>query len=187
MPNPSFRYLTGYDFKPNIDDINRENRMAIRYLAIAGIPVSLAVIAAQTAVRGVPALSGKSFLMLGYFALLLLADRFILPLNCRHTIPLIYLLQAPVLIVAILLGTVWDPTHQALTFLMLMMVMPALILDRPIRVIAVTLFWYALLLHRQGSRHPPGRHHARGGVPVRLGSGELRRPQGPLPGAWAAA
>ena len=146
MPNPSFRYLTGYDFKPNIDDINRENRMAIRYLAIAGIPVSLAVIAAQTAVRGVPALSGKSFLMLGYFALLLLADRLILPLNCRHTIPLIYLLQAPVLIVAILLGTVWDPTHQALTFLMLMMVMPALILDRPIRVIAVTLFWYALFL-----------------------------------------
>ena len=41
MPNPSFRYLTGYDFKPNIDDINRENRMAIRYLAIAGIPVSV--------------------------------------------------------------------------------------------------------------------------------------------------
>ena len=146
MPNPSFRYLTGYDFKPNIDDINRENRIAIRYLAIAGIPVSLAVIAAQTAVRGVPALSAKSFLMLGYFALLLLTDRLILPLNCRHTIPLIYLLQAPVLIVAILLGTVWDPTHQALTFLMLMMVMPALILDRPIRIIAVTLFWYALFL-----------------------------------------
>jgi diguanylate cyclase (GGDEF)-like protein len=146
MQTNSLNYLMGYDFKANLDDINRENRMAIRYLAIAGIPVSLAVIAAQTAVRGVPALSDKSFLMLGYFALLLLADRLIIPLRCRHTIPLIYLLQAPVLIVAILLGTVWDPTHQALTFLMLMMVMPALILDRPIRVIAVTLFWYALFL-----------------------------------------
>ena len=146
MQTNSLHFLMGYDFKANLDDINRENRMASRYLAIAGIPVSLAVITAQTAVRGVPALSDKSFLMLGYFILLLLADRFIIPMNCRHTIPLIYLLQAPVLIVAILLGTVWDPTHQALTFLMLMMVMPALILDRPIRVMAVTLFWYALFL-----------------------------------------
>lgn len=146
MQTNSTHYLPGYDFKVNLDDINRENRMAIRYLAIAGIPVGLAVIAAQTAVRGVPALSDKSFLMLGYFALLLIADRFVIPLRCRHTIPLIYLLQAPVLLVAIALGTIWDPTHQALTFLMLMMVMPALILDRPIRIIAVTLFWYGLFL-----------------------------------------
>lgn len=109
MAKPSLGYLLGGDFQAALPEIDRENRMAIRYLAIAGIPVSLAVMAAQSAVRGVQVLSWQSILMAAYFVLLLLADRLVIPLNCRHTIPLIYALQAPVLVVAILLGTVWDP------------------------------------------------------------------------------
>ena len=61
------------------EELNRQNRLAIRYFAIAGIPVAIANTAAQSIVQGVPALTPKNLILLGYFVVLFLADRFLIP------------------------------------------------------------------------------------------------------------
>ena len=128
------------------DEIVRQNRNAIHFFAAAGIPVSIASILAQLVSKGSIHLMQNGSWMLIYFVALAFASIFLIPENTRHSTLLVYLLQAPVLIVAILLGTVWDPTHQALTYLMFMIIMPVFILDLPGRVIGVMGLWNALFL-----------------------------------------
>ncbi|MBR3316827.1 MAG: EAL domain-containing protein [Atopobiaceae bacterium] len=123
------------------EELNRQNRLAIRYFAIAGIPVAIANTAAQSIVQGVPALTPKNLILLGYFVVLFLADRFLIPRQCKHATTLVYLVVAPVMIISILLGTIWDPTHQAITFPMFMSIIPVFILDHPARSIGVSLAW----------------------------------------------
>ena len=48
----------------------------------------------------------------------------------------VYLIQAPVMLVGILMGTVLDPNQPAVTFLLLIVTLPLFILDKPWRVIA---------------------------------------------------
>ena len=138
--------LFGDDLMTLRDEIARQNRMAIRYFAAAGIPVSIASIAAQAFSQGYLQLMQNGCWMLVYFLLLALASAYVIPENCRHSTLLVYVLQAPVMIIAILLGTVWDPNHQALTYLMFMVVMPVFVLDRPTRVIGVMTGWNLVFL-----------------------------------------
>lgn len=140
------KFMSGSDLRSFRTDISRQNRMAIRYFALAGIPVSIGGIAAQTIIKGVPSLTQNSVWMLIYFLALVLINRFAIPDECRWSTPLVYLLSAPVMVVSILLGTVWDPSHQALTYLMFMVVMPVFILDLPWRVLAVMAGWNAVFL-----------------------------------------
>ena len=48
----------------------------------------------------------------------------------------VYLIQAPVMLVGILMGTVLDPNQPAVTFLLLIVTLPLFILDKPWRVVA---------------------------------------------------
>ena len=126
------------------DIINQENRLAIRYLASAGIPLSLINILTQTVFSYRLYLPQRSFWLLFYFVLLWLFERFAMPGDAKNATPLIYLVEIPPMLAAILLGTVWDPDHQAVTFLMFILSMPVFILDRPIRVFAISTAWTAL-------------------------------------------
>ena len=139
-------FLLGGNFAGNQDEISRQNRLAIRYFAIAGIPVALANAISQFIVRSLEALGTTDMLLICYFVLLFLADRFVIPKNCKRSTLLVYLLEAPVMIISILLGTVWDPTHQAVTFPMFMSIIPIFILDTPLRVMGVSLAWNALFM-----------------------------------------
>lgn len=129
-----------------LEQINQENRMAIRLLAAFGIPLSVANYFAQTIFSNGFALSLKSIWLLLYFLCLFLLDRFVIPPKCRNTTLVLYLLEAPVMIFSILLGTAWDPTHQALTFLMFLMAMPVFVLDRPVRLLSIETGWVVIFL-----------------------------------------
>lgn len=146
MLKESVDFLRGLEYEGNSAEINRQNRLALRYFANAGIPVSIVNIAAQSLIKGLPHLTSQSSLLLIYFVCLSIAERFLIPQQCRRATLLVYLLEAPVLLVSILLGTVWDPSHQAMTFLMFMVVMPVFILDFPLRVMGVMLGWNLLFL-----------------------------------------
>ncbi|MCR5293899.1 MAG: EAL domain-containing protein [Lachnospiraceae bacterium] len=146
MPNRLFKSLFGTDLKPYKKEISEQNCMAIRYLAFTGIPVSIASIAAQTIIKGAPSLTLNGSLMLLYFILLAFTSSFLIPRNCPRATLLVYVFEAPVLLVSILLGTIWDPNHQALTYLMFMVVMPVFILDYLWRVLAVLSGWNLLFL-----------------------------------------
>lgn len=141
MVKESVRFLLGKDYNLTMDEFNRQNRLAIRYFAIAGIPVAIANAAAQSIVQGVSPFTPKNLLLLGYFVLLLIIERFVLPRTPERATRSIYVLVAPVLVISILLGTIWDPTHQAITFPMFMSIMPIFILDIPLRTIGINLLW----------------------------------------------
>ncbi|MBR5111632.1 MAG: EAL domain-containing protein [Clostridia bacterium] len=128
------------------EEINRQNRRAIHYLALASVPISIVNMLAQLMSSSGNAIGWHSFWIIGYCTALLLLDRFVIPARCRRATLLAYLLEAPIMAVSILLGTVWDPNYQALTYLMFMIVMPVFILDKPLRVVGVLLAWNAVFL-----------------------------------------
>ncbi|MBQ9346518.1 MAG: EAL domain-containing protein [Oscillibacter sp.] len=127
-------------------EINRENRLAIHMLAVAGLPLSIANIFAQTFFVRMELFTLRTMWLLLYFTVLGLFERFIMPRDCHRSTVLLYILEAPVMIVAILLGTVWDPNHQALTFLLFLTVMPVFVFDRPQRLLGVSGGWAAAFL-----------------------------------------
>ena len=127
-------------------EINDSNRLALHNLAIAGIPLSLSNILAQTIFKGLPNLSLQSCWLLIYFVILFIADRWIIPEDSKNATALIYLAGVPVMVVSILLGTVWDPNHQALTFLLFLLAMPVFVFDHPLRVTGLIFGWSAVFM-----------------------------------------
>lgn len=128
------------------EEIEASNRAALHLFPLVGIPLGVANILAQSVLRGRASLSLNSSLLLCYFVLLLIADWKLIPQKCRHSTLLLYLLEVPVMVTSILLGTVWDPGHQALTFMMFLMAMPVFILDYPARVMGASLGWSSIFV-----------------------------------------
>ncbi len=127
-------------------EINKENRIAIHLLALAGLPLSLMNAAAQLATSGYgPALVCSLFMAM-YFLLFLLSESFLLPLDYPHATGLLYVLESPVMLLAILLGTVMDPTRQAITVLLFLVALPVFIMDRPSRLMLFSGVWVAVFL-----------------------------------------
>ena len=127
-------------------EINKENRIAIHLLALAGLPLSLLNAAAQLATSGVgPALICSLFMAL-YFLVFLLAEHFWLPQDYPHATGLLYALESPVMVMALLLGTALDPGRQAITVLLFMIALPVFIMDRPLRLILFSSVWVAAFL-----------------------------------------
>ena len=146
IPAHIIHFLKGDELLADRDEVARQNRLAVRYFAVAGIPVAIANIVAQSLIKGAPELGFQSYWLILYYLVLFLLDRFVIPMNYRHSTRLAYVCEAPVLLVSIFLGTIWDPTHQAITFLMFMVTIPVFILDRPGRLMGVMLGWCLLFL-----------------------------------------
>lgn len=139
-------FLKGDEIAADKDEVSRQNRLAIRYFAAAGIPVGIVNIIAQCTITGASPFDPKIYWLFAYYTLLFLLDRFIIPQKCQHATLLVYLFEAPVMLMSILLGTVWDPNHQAVTFLMIVLSIPVFILDRPLRLFLVVIGWSALFM-----------------------------------------
>ena len=139
-------FLKGDEIFADGEEAASQNRLAIRYFAATGIPVGIANIVAQTLLGGTQELEAQSYWIVVYYAILLLLDRYVIPSKCRQATLLLYLCEAPVLLMSILLGTVWDPSTQAITFLMIMVTVPVFILDRPLRLMSIMLGWNIVFL-----------------------------------------
>lgn len=130
-------------------EVNRENRLTIRLLGIVGLPLSVANVIVQiflsSEVEAVPFFLRTSWVLI-YFLAVLVLERWLIPEDYDHATALLYIIEAPVIVCSILLGSVWDPDHQAITFFIFLMSMPVFILDRPIRVTAVFSAWVAVFL-----------------------------------------
>lgn len=137
----SLQFLQGKGYQVSREELHRQNRLAIRYFAVAGMPVALSNVLVQAIIQGVPLFTPKNWVLPAYFLMLLVVERLVLPSKCHNSTLLVYLFEVPVMVISILLGTVWDPTHQALTFPMFMSVIPIFILDIPLRVALVGAGW----------------------------------------------
>ena len=128
------------------DEICRENRRALRLLWRALIPLGVANMFAQAVIAGPVVSVAQRALILCYGGLLALAEHFLLPRETRHATALLHLACAPVFLLAVLLGTVWDPVHEATTILLVLVVLPIFTLDRLPRMAGVMGLWLALFI-----------------------------------------
>ncbi len=131
------------------DEVNRENRLAVRLLATVGIPLGLASIVIQVLMK--PDSNAFLFFMqtgwaLMFYVVLLVAERRFIPADYPYATALLYVVQSPAIICAILLGSIWDSNQQAIVFFIFFMAMPMLILDRPLRVMGVSTAWILIFL-----------------------------------------
>ena len=131
------------------EEVNRENRLAIRLLAMVGLPLAAANMIVQMTLSSEVDLQQfflRTSWVVVYFLVLLVVERWIIPDDYPYATALLYAVETPVIIGSILLGSFWDPDHQAITFFIFLMAMPMFVLDRPIRVMLVMAGWVALFL-----------------------------------------
>lgn len=146
MKKISRNLLSAEEFVLYHKEICKENRLALRLLAVTGLPLSIANVFAQLIISGSSPLDFRNYGLLIYFFILFLVERFLLPQQYQYSTAIIYFAEAPVMILSILLGTIWDPGHQATTILIFLLAMPVFILDRPIRLMSITGGWALLFL-----------------------------------------
>ena len=114
-------------------EISRENRNSFQLLSVWGLVLSVFNYLAQLVVAGEGMPLFRSGLLSAYFALLIFIDRCLLAEEKPLATSRLYLAQAPVMVLAILLGTVWDPGHQASTLMMFLLFLPVFVMDSPLR------------------------------------------------------
>lgn len=126
------------------DMIRRENRTAFRVMAVTGCVLSVFNLITQIVITGFGMPLFRNSLMLACFSLVCFLDRVAIPEEAALSTRTLYLTQAPVLLLAVLLGTVWDKDHQGTTILLFMMAAPVFIMDHPNRTLGIMAAWGAL-------------------------------------------
>lgn len=75
----------------------------------------------------------QSVVLLLYFVFAALIRSFVLRDGLKNSLIFLYVIQIPVMIFGILMGTYWDPDSPTFTFFLLLICMPPFILDNPVR------------------------------------------------------
>lgn len=134
----------------------QENRTAFRLMTVTGCVLSIFNLITQIVVSGFGMPIFRSCILLVCFSLMFFLDRVIVPEDVPLPTRVLYLTQAPVLLLSILLGTVWDPDHQATTILLFMMAAPVFIMDHPNRSLCIMAGWTVLfIILSQIVKQPP--------------------------------
>lgn len=137
------------------ENIRRENRSAIRLMSTAGAILSAVNLAVQLVVTNFDMPVFRSSLLLAYFMVLLFMDRVIIPEDKPVDTWIMYVIQAPMMVISLLLGTLWDKVNVATTFPLFMLAAPAFIVDHPNRSLGIMAGWAALFLVVDGNVKTP--------------------------------
>lgn len=117
-------------YKEQVDELNYKNFLNfLVFCGLSSLPTSLICFALQGIVD--ISISGAwGFLALFFFATVLwLIAFFPLKKHHRHILPLFYAIETCILGVGIALGTFLDPNHMAITFVLMLNLLPIFILD----------------------------------------------------------
>lgn len=128
------------------DIIRKDNRTAFRLMTVTGCVLSVFNLVTQIVITGFGMPLFRSSILLVCFSILFFLDRVIIPEESPMKTRALYLAQAPVLLLAILLGTIWDREHQATTILLFMIAAPVFITDHPNRFLGIMAGWAALFI-----------------------------------------
>ena len=126
--------------------IRKENRTSFRLMTVTGCILSVFNLITQIVVSGFGMPIFRSSILLVCFSLLFFLDRTIIPENRSLPTRVFYLTQAPIMLLSILLGTIWDPEHQATTILLFMIAAPVFIMDHPNRSLGIMTGWTVLFI-----------------------------------------
>ena len=75
----------------------------------------------------------QSIILVAYFLVAFVIRNYFIKNHIRRSTLFLYLIQLPVLVFGALMGTVWDPNSITITFFLLIVTLPAFILDNPVR------------------------------------------------------
>lgn len=128
------------------DIIRKENRTSFRLMTVTGFVLSVFNLVTQIVMTGFGMPLFRSGILMVCFSLLFFLDRVVIPEESPLPTRALYLAQAPVLLLAILLGTIWDKEHQATTILLFMITAPVFIMDHPKRSLGIMAGWAALFI-----------------------------------------
>ena len=128
------------------DLIRRENRTAFRLMIVTGCILSVFNLITQMATTGFGMPIFRSSILMACFSVLFFLDRVIIPEDAPLSTRAIHMAQAPVLLLSILLGTIWDKDHQATTILLFMLAAPVFIMDHPNRTLSIMTGWTVLFV-----------------------------------------
>ena len=75
----------------------------------------------------------QSIILVVYFLVAFVIRNYFIKNHIKRSTLFLYLIQLPVLVFGALMGTVWDPNSITITFFLLIVTLPAFILDNPVR------------------------------------------------------
>ena len=122
------------------DEILKRNDRLLTYLVWFGIAVSGAGAIARVFLQNMWLAAPFALGFAAFVVLMLLRQRLIEALNGNATL-LIYIVQVPLWIMGILLGSVLDPDNPTVTFFLFVVVLPLFVVDRPRNVVVYSIFW----------------------------------------------
>lgn len=114
-------------------DIARYNLTALHQISLVGMTGSLLLVIASLPPLHLLRLLHGYFSITVLFTTVFILSCTVLKKHARMILPVYYGFITLVLTVALVMGTYWGPTTNATTFVMLIIVMPMLIIDRPYR------------------------------------------------------
>ena len=133
------------DFDRYREEIQKRNYLALSLMLAMGLPISLMNLMLQSLIKGrVDDPTAINLVVL--FLVLLFIKNFLLPKDYEDSMKLLYFISGIVFFYTIMMGTVLDREHQALTFFIFMVVNPVFIMDKPWRNISFTTFWLMLFI-----------------------------------------
>ncbi len=127
-----------YKYKDEVELRNHINIQA--FLLIALLVASINVLSNV----GIKETNGfiLSVFILVYFLVVTIIRYYFVRDKVRRSTLIFYLIQTPMIIYGILMGTVWDPSTPTVTFFLMIVCMPVFILDNPFR---HTLYIFAMM------------------------------------------
>ena len=115
-------------------EIDRRNAEVTDQFLLFGMILSVMILAVQVFVRRT-AIIYTNVIMFAYFFVLVILRRMTAQKVHLNGTAMMYLIQIPMVIFSILMGTVWDPGREAFTILVLLASFPLCILDKPYRIV----------------------------------------------------
>ncbi len=133
-----------YDYK---DEVDKRNVIAGETFIMVGLIVAGVNMLSNTFIVKTKGYL-QSFVLLLYFVVAAIVRKFVLKNGVKNSLLFLYIIQVPVMIFGILMGTIWDPNSVTITFFLLLICLPPFILDNPVRhllYIILMMFIYIIL------------------------------------------
>ncbi|MBR3358699.1 MAG: GGDEF domain-containing protein [Solobacterium sp.] len=126
--------LLGKSMEAYRKEIGRRNLEVTDQFLLFGMILSVMILTVQVFVRRTAIIYTNVIMFVYFFVLLVLRRMTAHRVHIDGTV-MMYLIQIPMVIFSILMGTVWDPGREAFTILVLLASFPLCILDKPYRIL----------------------------------------------------
>jgi|GEM_PF-2186000 diguanylate cyclase (GGDEF)-like protein len=132
------------DYKEYKNEIISGNTYGLNILLAVSLPISVLNYFLQTLIYKRISDSITLFLLI-FLLIAILVKKFLITTG-DNLLLVMYLLASVIFFYTIMLGTVLDTEHDALTYFLFLIIIPAFILDRPVRLISFSTAWTIIFL-----------------------------------------